>query len=73
MNAQDILKTLKSAPHTVTFRKANGEIRTLIGYAPQEMVLRSEGIVPIVEWGTHAYKSFKAENLVSMVEFNPYV
>ena len=31
MNAQDILNTLKTAPHTVTFRKANGELRTLIG------------------------------------------
>jgi hypothetical protein len=73
MTAQDILNTLKTAPHTVTFRKANGELRTLIGYAPQEIVLRSAGIVPIVEWGTHAYKSFKVENLVSMIEFNPYV
>jgi len=73
MNAQNILNMLKTAPHTVTFRKANGELRTMIGYAPQELVLRTAGIVPIVEWGTHAYKSFKVENLVSMAEFNPYV
>ena len=66
MNAQDILNTLKTGPHLVTFRKADGSMRTIHGYAPQEIVLRSAGIVPIVEWGTHAYKSFKIENLISI-------
>lgn len=66
MNAQQILDVLKTGPHTVTFRKADGSLRTLVGYVPQEIVLRSAGIVPIVEWGTHAYKSFKIENLISI-------
>ena len=66
MNAQQTLDVLKTGPHTVTFRKADGSLRTLVGYAPQEIVLRTAGIVPIVEWGTHAYKSFKIENLISI-------
>lgn len=71
MNAQDILNTLKRGAHTVTFQKADGSIRSLVGYAPQELVLRTAGIVPIVEWGTGAFKSFKVDSLISIEACDP--
>jgi hypothetical protein len=73
MNAEQILDTLKTGAYTVTFRKADGSLRTMQGWAPAETVIRTAGIVPIIEMGTFTFKSFRADNLISISEFNPYV
>jgi hypothetical protein len=73
MNAQQILDTLKTGAYTVTFRKADGSLRTMQGWAPAETVIRTTGIVPIIEMGTFTFKSFRADSLISISEFNPFV
>lgn len=73
MNAQQILDTLKTGHHTVTFHKADGSLRTMQGYALPDTAIRTAGIVPILELGTGAFKSFKADSLVSIESFNMYL
>ena len=67
MNAQQILDTLKTGVHFVSFVKDNGESRTIKGYAPESATIRTDGIVPICEDGTGAWKSFRAAAMLTIV------
>lgn len=66
MNQQDLIDLLKTGEHTVTFTKKDGEIRTIRGFLPDYAVAKNETAVPIVESETGAWKSFIAENMVSI-------
>jgi hypothetical protein len=67
MNAQQILDVLKTGVYFVTFAKDNGETRVVMGSAPADAFIRTDGIVPIVEQGTGAWKSFRASALITIV------
>jgi hypothetical protein len=70
MNAQQILDTLKTGVYYVTFAKDNGETRMVKGSAPADAFIRTDGIVPIVEDGTGAWKSFRASAMLTIVSEN---
>jgi len=67
MKAQQILDVLKTGVYFVTFEKDNGEIRSIKGSAPADANIRTDGIVPIREDGTGAWKSFRASAMLTIV------
>ena len=73
MNAEQIIAMLKTGMHTVTFLKGDGSIRTMVGYAPEVTFSRTGNVVPVVDMDTGLWKSFRADSLISIEPFNPYV
>jgi hypothetical protein len=67
MNAQQILDVLKTGVYFVTFAKDNGETRMVKGSAPADAFIRTDGIVPIVEDDTGAWKSFRASAMITLL------
>ena len=67
MKAEQILDILKTGVYFVTFTKDNGESRTVKGSAPADAFIRTDGIVPIREDGTGAWKSFRADAMITLI------